>query len=815
MVIVCAVNTRGQETTIRVDAAQSGKPVSKWLTGSCVEDVNHEVYGGIYSQMVFGESFAEPMRGEPVKGMAASEGEWKVSGDGVLEGSAGQGPKLIAEGQRVGNGEVGVDVFLPGSGSGNAGLVVRTNRAGPGADNFDGYEISIDAARKVVVVGRHRHDFRSIKEAACDVVPDKWTSLGVKLKDRTIEVLVDGKSVAKVEDPRPLGAGAVGVRQWQRAAKYRNLWVSSEDRKKTEIPFVAVPAAPVAVSGMWRPVVSGSAKQSAKLETENPFVGAQSQRIEFLGGSGEAGIENRGLNRRGMCFVAGKPYDGYVWARAAKATKLNACMESGDGTRRYGKAVVAVEGGDQWRGYEFSLTPDAGDQAGRFAVTLSEPGAVVLGHVFLQPGEWGRFKGLPLRKDVTEGLIAHGITVMRYGGSMVNADEYRWKKMIGPREKRPPYRGTWYPYSSNGWGIMDFLDMCEAAGFVGVPALNVNESAQDLADLVEYVNGPADSEWGRRRAADGHAKPYGLKFMELGNEERVNDSYYAKFEKIAQAIWGKDSQIILVVGDFQYERKITDPMNITGAASRITSLAGQKKILELAAKNNREVWFDVHIGTEGPGIATSVEALPSFIDAIDKIAGAAKHRVVVFELNANNHEQRRALANAVAIGRATRDGRLPIVTSANALQVDGQNDNGWNQGLLFMNPATTWIQPPGYVTQMISKSYEPRVLDVELSKADPQLDVTAVKSEDGKAVALRVVNTGTEPRACEIRLDNFKVTKSEAQVEELSAPLNATNTATDPTLVKPRSLTWKHGQKLREAAKYTFPPSSFTVLRIE
>jgi len=357
--------------------------------------------------------------------------------------------------------------------------------------------------------------------------------------------------------------------------------------------------------------------------------------------------------------------------------------------------------------------------------------------------------------------------------------------------------------------------MCEAAGFVAIPALNVNESAQDLADFVEYVNGPPDSEWGKRRVADGHPKPYDLKFMELGNEERVNDAYYAKFEKIAQAIWAKDPQIILVVGDFQYERKITDPMNITGAASRITSLSGQKKILELAAKNNREVWFDVHVGTDGPGTATSVEALPSFIDAIDKIAGQAKHRVVVFELNANNHEQRRALANAVAIGRATRDGRLPIVTSANALQVDRQNDNGWNQGLLFMNPASTWIQPPGYVTQMISNSYEPRVLDVEMSKADPQLDVTAVKSEDGKTVVLRVVNTTTEPRACEIRLENFKSTKNEAQVEELAAPMNATNTATDPTRVKPRSLTWNHGQKLGQAATYTFPPSSFTVLRIE
>ena len=52
---------------------------------------------------------------------------------------------------------------------------------------------------------------------------------------------------------------------------------------------------------------------------------------------------------------------------------------------------------------------------------------------------------------------------------MVNTGEYRWKKMIGPRNRRPPYVGHWYRYSSNGWGIVDFMDFCEAAGFLRFP----------------------------------------------------------------------------------------------------------------------------------------------------------------------------------------------------------------------------------------------------------------------------------------------------------------------------------------------------------
>ena len=35
-------------------------------------------------------------------------------------------------------------------------------------------------------------------------------------------------------------------------------------------------------------------------------------------------------------------------------------------------------------------------------------------------------------------------------------------------------------------------------------------------------------------------------------------------------------------------------------------------------------------------------------------------------------------------------GGPPVTTSANCLQPDGQNDNGWDQGLLFLNPSQVW-----------------------------------------------------------------------------------------------------------------------------
>ena len=437
-----------------------------------------------------------------------------------------------------------------------------------------------------------------------------------------------------------------------------------------------------------------------------------------------------------------------------------------------------------------------------------------LGYVFLQPGEWGRFKGLPVRRDVVEGLIHQGVEVMRYGGSMVNSASYKWKNMIGSPDRRPDYHGLWYPYSTNGWGVIDFLNLCEAMGIVGIPDLNVNQTPQDLADVIEYVNGPLDSEWGKRRAIDGHPAPYLLHYLELGNEERVDRTYAEKFNALADAIWKKDPGIILIVGDFSYSRKIADPDHFSGADSRITSMEGHRQILNFAREHDREVWFDIHVWSENLPASANLNALPSYLDALDKVAGRAKHRAVVFELNANSHGQKRALANAISINTIRRDNRMPIVLSANALQPDGENDNGWDQGLLFLNSSQAWLQPPGYVTQMQSQNFQPMLVKCELKTADGlHLDATASRSVDGKILVLEVVNPG-DTVAADIDLSGFKPVNAVAAVTEMAGELGGVNTAAKSDLITAKRSNWLCDFTAGKAAR-TFPSHSFTVIRFE
>jgi alpha-L-arabinofuranosidase len=567
------------------------------------------------------------------------------------------------------------------------------------------------------------------------------------------------------------------------------------------------------VSGMWRALRRGAVEGSCSLETNEPFAGCQSQRVTFLSGQGEMGIENQGLNRQGMAFLEQGAYEGYVWVRAGRPTELYVALESRDGATVYAEQRLETSGSG-WQRLDFFLTPSAPDKAGQFALKLKQSGSVVVGQVFLEPGEWGRFKGLPVRKDVVNGLIDEGITVLRYGGSMVNHGEYRWKKMMGPPDRRPPYHGTWYAHSSNGWGIPDFLQLCDAAGFQAIPDLNINETPQDMADFLEYANGPANSEWGRRRIADGHPQSYALKYLELGNEERVDDAYANKFAALAKVLWAKDPEIILVVGDFCYHSRIQDARHFSGADSGITNLSAHERILRLAKEYKREVWFDVHVWTEGPRPDPSLDGAVSFCDALDKIADGAAHKVVVFELNANRHSLQRALANAMAINAAERDGRMPVVTSANCLQPDGQNDNGWDQGLLFLNPSSVWLQPPGHVTRMISHNYLPLAVKSEVESPDQCLDVSAKRSDDGQTLVLQMVNVGGKALPVRLRINGFTPSRPLARIEELSGPLDARNTSQNPEQCRTIYKYWEHDFTNGESL-YNCPPFSFTVIRFE
>ena len=115
------------DAVIQVHADRTIARISPFTTGACIEDVNHEIYGGLYSQMVFGESFQEPPITEGPPGFSAYGGAWRVH-NGEVAAAAGDGPKLIHQQAKLSDGEASVEMLFPDKTSGNAGLILRVDR---------------------------------------------------------------------------------------------------------------------------------------------------------------------------------------------------------------------------------------------------------------------------------------------------------------------------------------------------------------------------------------------------------------------------------------------------------------------------------------------------------------------------------------------------------------------------------------------------------------------------------------------------------------------------------------------------------------
>ena len=64
---------------------------------------------------------------------------------------------------------------------------------------------------------------------------------------------------------------------------------------------------------------------------------------------------------------------------------------------------------------------------------------------------------------------------------------------------------------------------------------------------MEYLNGPATSEWGKRRAANGHPEPYGVRYIEIGNEEKTDAHYIERFKLLSDAMHARDPNVQLII----------------------------------------------------------------------------------------------------------------------------------------------------------------------------------------------------------------------------------------------------------------------------
>jgi len=152
-----------------------------------------------------------------------SETSWRVAMD--------RGGKVLWDQQPLTAGEVSVDLRMPGGRAEIGGLLLCVSEPQIGADNWFGYEISLNIPAKAVLLGDHRRNFRLLRQQPADVAADRWHQLRAVLSAGRIQVYLDGGEQALLDEPLhdQLPGHLAGLRTWGSEIEFRNFRVRSAD----------------------------------------------------------------------------------------------------------------------------------------------------------------------------------------------------------------------------------------------------------------------------------------------------------------------------------------------------------------------------------------------------------------------------------------------------------------------------------------------------------------------------------------------------------------------------------------------------------
>ena len=300
---------------------------------------------------------------------------------------------------------------------------------------------------------------------------------------------------------------------------------------------------------------TGGATEIA-VKSTNLMNSAQQQYLHVTPSTNGAVFYNYGY--WGMRLDGQSSYNLTFFARADNSfsTTLTAKLLDYDSDEVLLTASKSISIGTSWQKITMTIT-DAKHISGKAYLQLqtSSSKEFDIDVVSLMPAD--TYKGHGCRKDLAQMLEDLKPRFMRFPGGCYIEGEYtydngernrfEWKKTIGNIEDRPGHWNiNWNYRSSDAFGYHEMLQLSEDLGAVPLFVVNVglghkwyqdindlDEFIQEALDAIEYANGDVSTTWGAVRAANGHPKPFGLKYIEIGNEN-YNYNIYSNSDQSYQ-----------------------------------------------------------------------------------------------------------------------------------------------------------------------------------------------------------------------------------------------------------------------------------------
>ncbi|MGB9407432.1 MAG: alpha-L-arabinofuranosidase C-terminal domain-containing protein [Terracidiphilus sp.] len=513
----------------------------------------------------------------------------------------------------------------------------------------------------------------------------------------------------------------------------------------------------------------------------------------------QAGVLNDGY--WGMPLRPNTTYKGSFFAKAGSVDLGAVTVSLVDNASGKAVATAAVSGiSMEWKQYEFTLKTGAipASAANHLALTVGHAGTLWLNLVSLFPPTYhNRMNGN--RIDLMEKLAAMHPAFLRFpGGNYLEGDHiserFEWKKTIGPLVDRPTHPSPWRYHSSDGLGLLEFLEWCEdlkmqpvLAVYAGYsmaqehvnPGSDLEPYVQDALDELEYATGGAETKWGAIRVKNGHPEPFKLTYVEIGNEDNFDKSgsYEGRYTQFYKAIKARypDLQLIATMPVKSIRPDVVDDHFYV----RATQFFHDATHYDKTDRNGPKVFVGEWATLEG-------SPTPNF--------GAA-------------------LGDAAWMTGLERNSDIVVMAAYAPLLVNASPGGmQWEPDLIGYDAMRSYGSPSYYAQVMFASHLGDETLGSKLEGAGPKLFYSITRDSAKKRLYLKLVNASSTPQPVEIEFTGAKLAGTGTQISLSAQSTQATNTLNDPERIVPVE-TALHG--VSNHLQATLPAYSIQVIQVD
>ncbi len=510
---------------------------------------------------------------------------------------------------------------------------------------------------------------------------------------------------------------------------------------------------------------------------------------------------------------------------------LKLSLESADGKTVFATATISKISG-QWKKYEATLKTRKVQPSkdNRFVITTTRPGTVWFQNVSLFPPTYNN-RPNGTRPDIMQLMADMKPKFLRFpGGNYLEgsrlSERFNWKETIGDVAQRPGHRSPWGYWSTDGFGLLEFLEWCEDlnmepllgvfAGYTldrrfAEPGPALEPYVQEALDEIEYAIGDTKTKWGAQRARDGHPRPFKLTYVEIGNED-WSASYDARFAQFYDAIKAKypQLQIISAVG---YEQRQS-----IWVKSRTPDLVDEHYYRNLEEMMAQSLKYDTYSRTNQSRIFCG-EWATRVGSPTPNLAGALGDGAWMTCMERNSDI---VLLSCYA----------PLFV--NVSQITGQNRSmQWSSDLIGYDALTSYGSPSYYAQKMFSTLHGDEILATDSQniptrawqppgrRGGPpgpaqqlrEIFFDATRDARSGIIYLKIVNTAGTARQINVQINGAKSVNSRAEAVVLAGKaLDDTNSIDRPQNIVPRTETV---DGLGASFTREFPAYSITVLKLK